>query len=301
MKMIREELRLDLRSLILKARKHDTPFRKESVEFQSGGSKRQVAIEVLPVRLPVYKERYFLVLFEEPAKDIHRAPDRQIQQLVEQKGGDNQIKQLLHELSVTKEYLQSIIGEQEGTNEELRSALEELQSSNEELQSTNEEMETTREEIQSTNEELTTVNEELQQRNTELSRANNDLVNLLVSVNLPIVMLGNDLRIRRFTPMAEKVLNLIPADIGRPINNIRSNLTVNNIRDILVDVMDNLSTQEMEVQDNEGCWYLMRIRPYRTTENRIDGIVIVLMDIDAVKRAHAQLRDNGIEPHGPGQ
>src|SRR4029453_6121284 len=119
---------------------------------------------------------------------------------------------LKEELDATREYLHSIIEEQRTTNEELRSGNEEIQSSNEELQSINEELETAKEELQSTNEELTTVNEELQNRNDELTQLNNDLSNLLSSVNLPIVMLGNDLRVRRFTPMAEKVMNLIPTD-----------------------------------------------------------------------------------------
>src|SRR5262245_62742182 len=131
---------------------------------------------------------------------------------------------LKEDLEATREYLQSIIEEQRTTNEELRSANEEIQSSNEELQSINEELETAKEELQSTNEELTTVNEELQNRNDELTQLNNDLNNLLSSVSIPIIMLGNDLRIRRFTPLAEKVMNLIPTDTGRPITDIKPNL-----------------------------------------------------------------------------
>src|SRR5207245_10553916 len=127
------------------------------------------------------------------------------------------------ELTTTKEFVQSSIQEREAANEELQAANEELQSSNEELQSTNEELETAKEELQSVNEELTTVNEELQHRNTELSQLNNDLNNLFAGVTVPIVMLGSDGRIRRFTPMAAKVLNLIPADLARPIGDIRPN------------------------------------------------------------------------------
>lgn len=297
MKMVRKELRLELRNLILKARKHNTHSRKEHVSFQLDNIKHVISIEVIPVRSPS-REYYFLILFEESLhKERFRAPEQEAQELSEQPNvNDNQIRQLLHELSVTREYLQSIIGEQEGTNEELRSALEELQSSNEELQSTNEEMETAKEELQSTNEEMTTVNEELQQRNLELSNVNNDLINLLAIINIPIVMLSSDLRIRRFTPMAEKVLNLIPTDVGRPISNIRPNLNIGNLKEILLDVMDNLTTQEMEVQDNDDYWYLMRVRPYRTLENKIDGVVIILLDIDGIKRAQAQLRDHGIKP-----
>src|SRR5262249_49677053 len=158
-----------------------------------------------------------------------------------------------------REYLQSIIEEQRTTNEELRSANEEIQSSNEELQSINEELETAKEELQSTNEELTTVNEELQNRNDELSMVNNDLSNLLSSVNLAIVMLGNDLRIRRFTPMAEKVMNLIPGDVGRPITDIKPNLKLPDLRRLISGVIDSLEIQEEEVEDNQGRWFSMRV------------------------------------------
>jgi two-component system CheB/CheR fusion protein len=175
--------------------------------------------------------------------------------------------------------LQSIIEEQKTTNEELRSANEEIQSSNEELQSINEEMETAKEELQSTNEELTTVNEELQNRNEELTQLNNDLNNLLSSVNIPIVMLGNDLRIRRFTPMAEKVLNLISADIGRPIMDIRTNLKTWDLKQSISKVIESLETHESQIEDNQGKWYSMRIRPYRTIDNKIDGVVIILLDL----------------------
>jgi two-component system CheB/CheR fusion protein len=183
-------------------------------------------------------------------------------------------------LEATREYLQSIIEEQRTTNEELRSANEEIQSSNEELQSINEELETAKEELQSTNEELTTVNEELQNRNDELSKVNSDLSNLLSSVNIPIIMLGNDLRIRRFTPMAEKLMNLIPSDVGRPITDIKPNVKMPEMRQSIQRVIDSLEIQEFRVEDSEGRWYSMRVRPYRTLDNKIDGVVIVLLDID---------------------
>src|SRR5207248_9063708 len=139
-----------------------------------------------------------------------------------------EIRRLREEIGQTKESLQTIIEEQEATNEELKSANEEIQSSNEELQSTNEEMETAKEELQSTNEELTTLNEELQNRNLDLNRANNDLNNLLSSVQVPVVMLGRDMRIRRFTPAAEKLLNLIQTDAGRPMSHLSVNLPHHN-------------------------------------------------------------------------
>jgi two-component system CheB/CheR fusion protein len=185
---------------------------------------------------------------------------------------------LKEELDATREYLQSIIEEQRTTNEELRSANEEIQSSNEELQSINEELETAKEELQSTNEELTTVNEELQNRNDQLSKLNSDLNNLLSSITIPIIMLGNDYRIRRFTPTAEKLMNLIPADVGRPITDIKPNVKMPNLKQVIQRVIDSLETQEFRVEDTRGKWYSMKVRPYRTLDNKIDGVVMVLLD-----------------------
>src|SRR5262249_49123130 len=169
-------------------------------------------------------------------------------------------------------------------------ANEEVQSANEELQSINEELETSKEEIQSSNEELATVNDELHNRNLELSQSNNDLVNLISSVQMAIVMLGPDLRIRRFTPMAEKMLNLIASDVGRPISDIKLNVDVPELERSLVEVIDTVMPKEREAQDKQGRWYSLRVRPYKTLENKIDGAVLVLVDVDALKRSQDQLR-----------
>jgi two-component system CheB/CheR fusion protein len=189
------------------------------------------------------------------------------------------VARLKRELDATREYLQSIIEEQEAMNEELRSANEEIQSSNEELQSTNEELETAKEESQSSNEELTTLNEELENRNQELALANNDLINLLSSVDIPIVMLDSEMRIRRFNPGAQRVLNVMAADIGRSIRDLKLSLRLENIDEIVAAVIEDLKVREVEVQDRQGQWYSLRVRPYRTMENKIDGAVVLLVDI----------------------
>jgi two-component system CheB/CheR fusion protein len=150
----------------------------------------------------------------------------------------------MHLTKTAKETLQTIIQEQEGTNEELKFANEEIQSSNEELQSTNEELETAKEELQSTNEELTTLNEELQNRNSELSQLNNDLNNLIGSFNMPLLMLGNDLTVRRFTPLAEKLFNLIPSDVGRRISDINPNISMPHLDRLVSEVIDTLNMRE---------------------------------------------------------
>ncbi len=184
-----------------------------------------------------------------------------------------------------------MIQEQENLNQDLKVANEEILSSNEELQSTNEELETAKEEIQATNEELTTTNEELRSRNIEQSLVNNDLINLLASINIPILMLTNDLQIRRFTPTAQQLFSLIPTDVGRPFSDIRSTLDVPDLEQMILEVIDTLHTKEQEVQTLSGYWYNLRIRPYRTTENQIDGVVMVLIDIDALKRSARTLEE----------
>ena len=202
-----------------------------------------------------------------------------------------EIGRLQRELQTTKEYLQSIIEEQEATNEELKSANEEILSSNEELQSTNEELETAKEELQSTNEELVTLNEEMQNRNVELEQLNDDLANLLTGVNIPIVMLGIDRRIRRFTPLAEKLFNLLPGDVGRPIDDIRPNVEVANLGSMIAEVTDTVSSRQVEVRDRNGRWYTLVLRPYRTLDNRIDGVVLIFIDVDVAKRASLALQE----------
>ena len=185
---------------------------------------------------------------------------------------------LKQELRSTREYLQSVI-------EELRSANEEAQSANEELQSTNEEMQTSKEELQSTNEELNTINAEMQSRNSELKQVNDDLINLLGSINIPIVMTGSDLRIRRFTPSSEKTLRLIATDTGRPIADLKPRINVPDLDEILGRVLDTLQPYEQEVEDQDGRAYLMRARPYRTSDNRIEGTVLQLLDVTDLKHS----------------
>jgi two-component system CheB/CheR fusion protein len=197
------------------------------------------------------------------------------------------------ELSATEGYLQSLIYDQKAVNQELRTMNEEILSSIEELQSTNEELQTAKEEIKATNEEVITINQELNSQILESNQINSDLQNLLSSVNIPIIMLGNDLSIRRFTPMAEKIFKLILADVGRPLNHIKSNVNVPNLEQLILEVIDTLEIKQQEIQDKQGHWYDLWIRPYKTVENRIDGAVIVLLDIDARKRNAEQLKECG--------
>ncbi|HWI41025.1 MAG TPA: PAS domain-containing protein, partial [Verrucomicrobiae bacterium] len=135
------------------------------------------------------------------------------------------------------------------------------------------------------NEELVTVNEELQDRNEELTAVNSDVINLLNNVSVPVVMLTGDLRIRRFTPLAEKALNLIPSDVGRPLSDLRTAADFPEVERLAREVMQTLVPQELEVTDPHGSWHVMRVRPYMTVEKKIDGVVLTLADVDAQKRA----------------
>lgn len=281
-KMIREELTFELRTAIHKAKKTEKNVKKTGVEINLNGETNTINLEVVPIsQTGNSKERYYLILFDDKNYiSLTEAPFYKGEKVT---SNDVKFKKLQEELIVSKEYLQSIIDDREATNEELRSSLEELQSSHEELQSINEELETAKEELQSTNEELTTVNEELQNRNDELNHLNNDLLNLLGSVHIPIIMLGSDLKIRRFTPMAQKILHLIPTDIGRPLSDLRINVKVENIEMLINEVIETLEIKEVEVQDLNNQWFSMRIRPYKTITNKIDGVVIAFIDINDMK------------------
>ena len=301
LKMLREGLLVGVRGLVSRARREKGAVREEGLRVRSNGGWREVDIVVIPVRVGNVLEGTYLVVFEEPAGRIAaraRALAAEAQASAERAlpsaGTErkDEIGRLKQELSATREYLQSVIEQQEAANEELQSANEEVQSANEELQSINEELETSKEEIQSANEELATVNDELQNRNLELSQINNDLTNLLASVNMAIVMLGPDLRIRRFTQPAEKMLNLIHADVGRPLSDIKLTIDVPDLEDLIVDVVQNVNMKEREVRDRNDHWYSLRIRPYRTLENKIDGAVVLLVDIDSLKQAERLLRES---------
>jgi two-component system CheB/CheR fusion protein len=201
--------------------------------------------------------------------------------------GRRRMVDLEQELQETRESLQSTIEELEATNEELTSANEELQSTNEEMQSANEELKTSREELQSFNEELQTANAELRSKIDELSHANDDMTNLLNSTDIATIFLDDALRIKRFTTQATRVMALIPSDVGRPLSDLTSNLDYATLLDDAQEVLRTLVAHEQEVRTKNAAWYLVRILPYRTSENVIEGLVITFVDIDHIKRAEA--------------
>jgi two-component system CheB/CheR fusion protein len=281
LKMVREGLLAEVRTAIHTAKKKDTTVRREGITVTSDGHTQTVNLDVIPFVGPS-GGRFFIVLFE--AAQAESGTKARRKKSTPPDADTKQSARLKRELEATRDYLQSIIEEQEAMNEELRSANEEIQSSNEELQSTNEELETAKEELQSSNEELMTLNEELEHRNDELAHANNDLLNLLASVDLPIVMLDSSLRIRRFNPSAQRTLNLLPTDAGRSIRDLSLTLEVKDVDAMIAGVIDTLEVRELRVEDREGRRYLLRIRPYKTADNKIDGAVLVLIDIEQWKK-----------------
>ncbi|MGH9575129.1 MAG: chemotaxis protein CheB [Candidatus Acidiferrales bacterium] len=288
-KMAREGLLFDLRKAIMQAKKENKPVKKENVQVKNGngsedheGSKertRMVNIDVVPFQIGNLNQLYLMILFQDATKET--APRggraRELKGVEAPHRDTVRVAKLEEEVAATKDYLQSVIETQEATNEELQSANEEILSSNEELQSTNEELETAKEELQSANEELTTVNDELRNRNMEITQINNDLLNLFASIDTAVLMVGSDLTIRRFTPRAEKLMGLIPADIGRPFLNINPNVEVAELRQMLLNVIASHRSVEKDVTDRNGMRYHVRILPYRTVEGAHDGAVVTMV------------------------
>jgi two-component system CheB/CheR fusion protein len=288
LKMAREGLLVELRNAIGKAKKENVVVGKRNLEIKNGNENgngedsqtRAVSFDVIPISLGGLKNVYLMIVFQDTPRDTpDQAEPRRARPVGEAETATRRTAKLEEELAATKEYLQSVIETQEATNEELQSANEEILSSNEELQSTNEEMETAKEELQSANEELTTVNDELRNRNLETTQINNDLINLLSSIDIAVIMIGSDLTIRRFTPKAQKFLGLIPGDIGRPLSNINPSIEIADLQAMVLQVISDFRTQERELTDRMGVHYQFKVLPYRTTENKIDGAVITIVDI----------------------
>jgi two-component system CheB/CheR fusion protein len=275
LRLARPALHVELRRGLHEAKASGARVSVECRLIDDNGA-RTVEIEVVPVIEPESKTRCFLVLFNEPEPKREVAPPRG-GAAVDGSQEDQRRQDLERELLVTKEYLQSTIEELESANEELKSSNEELQSSNEELQSTNEELETSKEELQSSNEELTTVNDELQNRMGELQLTNDDLHNILGGIGEAIVIVGMDLRIRRYTHIAEKLLNLVPGDAGRSVSLLNAFITGQRVEDLAAKVIERLSPVEMDVLCSDQHLYKLRVTPYKTLDHSIKGAVIALV------------------------
>jgi two-component system CheB/CheR fusion protein len=293
LRMIRPELLVDVRTAIQQAKSKGVAVRKEAVRVTYKGDSALVDIDVSPLKAQRPKEFDYLVVFRER----NTPPPHSAKGLAKETPGQTkdrtkaELARKERELASLSSQFRAMVQDHEAAKEEMRSMNEEMLSSNEELQSTNEELETAKEELESSNEELTTLNDELQKRNTELSQLTNDLSNLLTGVDIPILILDAELRIRRFTPVAGEVLHLITTDLGRPLSDIASTLDVS-WAELSSLVISKGQTIEREVRDRQGKWYTLRMRPYRSGTDTIDGLLITLLDIDAVKRSAQEISES---------
>lgn len=301
LKMARPGLRQDLAASLHKAVLGKAVVRAPNIGIRSNGHHTRVNLTICPVTSAhgvLLSTPLYLVIMEDAPAQAGTAGGGVIEQDGAGKpahadGMETHIEVLQQELRARDEYIQSIHEELESSTEELKSSNEEMQSVNEELQSTNEELETSKEELQSVNEELATVNTELQNKVADLSQANNDMNNLLAGTGIGTVFVDHRLRILRFTPAASIIINLIQSDVGRPVDHITSNLI--GYETLVADVqsvLNSLVSRECEVLTTDGKWYAMRIQPYRTLENVIEGAVISFMDITEMVRVREALQDN---------
>lgn len=266
LQLVRPSMVADLRAVVDRAIKTGKPARKERALVKFDGKTREVNIEVVPFKLAASDKSWLLVIFDETTKEMR--PGRLLE-VLGKTATQREMSAVRRELSASQ------------------SAGEELLSRNEELQLINEELETAKEELQSTNEELTTLNDELSNRNLEMMQLTGDLDNLLTSVQIPIVMVDRALMVRRATPAARNAFNILPTDIGRRITELRPNIDIPDLENTLRDVTETLNMRERKVRDLEGRKYALRVRPYRTTDNRIDGAVITLIELEGKKESYA--------------
>ena len=266
LQLVRPTMVADLRATIDRAIKTDKPVRKERALVKFDDKTREVNIEVVPFRLAASDRSWLLVIFDETTKGAR--PGRLLE-VLGKTATQREMSEMRRELSASQ------------------SAGQEMLSRNEELQLINEELETAKEELQSTNEELTTLNDELSNRNLEMMQLTSDLDNLLSSVQFPIVMVDGTLTLRRATPAARNAFNILPTDIGRRITELKPNIDIPDLENIFREVIETLSMRERNVRDSDGRGYSLRVRPYRTTDNKIDGAVLTLVDIGTKKNRNA--------------
>ena len=284
MKMVHDDLRMELRTLIYSTKKNQTPQRKENLRITLKDGLHGLNLEVIPFSGPDNTALY-LVLFEplELQKNTTQGP--KARQGMAASASEEELLRLRQDLYSTREYMQTLIEDRDKSLEDTKIANEEILSSNEELQSINEELETAKEELESSNEELSTVNAELQARNTELTQSHGDLRNLLLSAQIPFVIVEADLRIRLVSPNAEGTFNISQNDVGQPISVLNLHLLLPGLEEILRNTIRTGEPFEKEILDRRNLWNLLRIRPYKTMEEKIEGAVITLFDIDRLKKS----------------
>lgn len=284
-------LTLAVRSLVEDVKQTGQPQQRDRVHVQLQDTEHEITVRVLPIRVPPDDDpqAYIAVFVEDaptaPARDGRGTGRRLIDTLqdllpIPEPNKEERIRQLEADLEATRGYLGATIEEHEEMNEQLRTHNEEALATNEELQATNEELATAKEELQSANEQLDTVNAALTDRNDALEQVNDDLRNLLRSVELPILMLDRGLEIRRFTPPAEELFNLQTSDEGRPLTDLRHPFDDEDLESTVREVLDSLQMSTRQVETRDGDRYELRVRPYRTSEDEITGVVLMLWSMD---------------------
>lgn len=282
-RLIAPGLSLTVEAAIREAARTGAAVRRRGTALERDGERREVDIEAVPIVSPT-GDSYYLVLFEERPKELPQAGPR-TKQGKERAAEEGEAPVLRRQLEEAREQLDAVASQRDATTADLRAASERFQSSNEELRTINEEFQTAQEELQSTNEELTTLNDELRNRNTELGRLADDLNNVVEGVEIPILILDADLRIRRFTPQTEAIVSIVPTDIGRPITDLSMKVGIPDFPDRVREVLRNGVPHETEVRNGDGRWHSVRIRPYRTGEGTVEGVVIAFIDIDELKKS----------------
>ncbi|KAA5541324.1 PAS domain S-box protein [Roseiconus nitratireducens] len=288
--MALDGLKAKTRQALQRARTDDQVTQSIAPHVRRNGSRVAVRIRVQPLSAMRGESKLYLISFTDEgtskASDSESVWSEELGQLE----GESE-RELALELQATREDLQSTIEEVESANEELKASNEEVMSMNEELQSTNEELETSREELQSLNEELSTVNNQLHDKVDEVEHTNDDLTNLLASTEMATLFLDSDLRIRKFTPATKRLMNLIDSDIGRPIVDLVSRVNDPDMEQDAREVLTHLAPVEKEVQSRGGQWFMRRINPFRTSENKIEGVVMTFSDVTSVKVASRQIEN----------
>lgn len=287
LEMAKKGLKSDLETAIRKARSIKAEVQTIGVDIKVNDHFQTINLIVKPVLTKETDLGAMMIIFETAEKAT-----KTISEKVTKFSGIHKpnVNELEKELKITREHLQTAIDELETSNDDLQTTNEEYQSSNEELQSTNEELETSREELQSVNEELITVNSELSGKIEQLSQANDDLNNLLSSIEVATVFLDRNLNIKRFTPAATKIFNLIPSDIDRPVTHLSSNIVYKALADDVKNALKTLAVKTADVQALDETWYHMRILPYRTAENVIEGVLVTFVDITEQKKTEEKLK-----------
>ncbi|TFG00243.1 MAG: hypothetical protein EU541_02830 [Promethearchaeota archaeon] len=289
LRMAREDLNTILTTAIKKSRNMKTEIKFENIKVKTNGKKIRINIIVRPIEHLGDTKGLLLIVFDEGIINPIEFTESKFEKITD-KRAQKKINQLESELSATRAHLKSTIQQLETTNEELQSTNEEFQSSNEELKSTNEELQSSKEELQSVNEELLTVNNELENKIEDLTILNNDLNNLIRSTQNSTIFLDLNLEIKRFTPQAKEIFNLIDNDVGRSISDISSKLNYDNLINDMLKVEKNLKSIEKDVQTKSNKWYTMHIMPYITEDDQIEGTIITFFDITEKKIAAQKLK-----------